>query len=304
MPKDPSQEKDLESKSTALAEEEIKETATLETEEQRLERLYGPKTSSDGSEQPQSEEELVIMEEEVDVIEEHPAETEEEDDEDFDLSADRKDVHQTESPLMAVENGLVKFLYDIFNPLLLPAYATLLIFELSILAVVAKGAALPYTLTVFGATCVLPLLALIFLRRFGIISSFSIDSRRERLVPYIIEFVAFGAMALFFVYKGASTWLWLVYAGAAAVTLVNCLINFKIRICNHASAIAGMLAVLIIIQNDGLPHHNIGWWALGTVMMAGIIGSAAMLVGKHKLIDVLAGYATGFLGILLFSLIK
>ena len=200
--------------------------------------------------------------------------------------------------------SFMAFIYHFFGPLLIPTYATLLIFQLSILSIMAPSATLPYTLTVFGVTCVLPFVALIILHRIKAIDRFQMPEPSERIVPYVIQFLAFGAITLFFLFKGASPWIWTVYCGAAAISLVNFVINFRIRISNHCSAIAGMLAVLIVIQTMGYPQHNVAWWAIGCVIVAGLVGTGAILIGRHTLWEVLAGYATGFLGIILFSLIR
>lgn len=200
--------------------------------------------------------------------------------------------------------GVLRFLYDFLHPLLVPAYATLLIFELSIVSLTAPGAALSYTLTVFGISCILPLLALLFLRRIGAIGSITLESRGDRTVPYIIEFLAMAAITVFFVFKGAPLWLWLIYCGGATTILINMLLNFRWRVSCHCSAIAAVLATLMVINSDGIPHPTLGWWAIGTVLLAGFLGTGAMLLGRHSLRNVLIGYATGFLPIILFTLIR
>lgn len=210
---------------------------------------------------------------------------------------------QPVSPEAMMLKGFMKFIYDLFNPFLIASYATLLIFELSILSVVVPGGALVYPLTVFGATCLFPVLALIVMKSVKIIGSMNLEKRSERVYPYIIELIAMGAVTVFFFIKGAPSWLWLIYCGASATILINLLINFKIKVSNHCSAIAGLLAVFMAIQGDGVIHEGLGWWAIGTIIMAGIIGSIAILFGRHSLKEVLAGYITGFLPIALFTLI-
>lgn len=200
-------------------------------------------------------------------------------------------------------NGLISIIYNLLGPLFIPTIATLFIFFFSILALVAPGAVLPYSLTVFGATCMVPGILFFILQKTKFIRSFRLYDRSERLIPYVIEFLALGAMAIFFVYKGAAPWIWTVFCGGAAIALVNFLINFKIRISNHCSAIAALLAVLIVIQTYGMPQVSLFWWVAGTALFTGVIGSLAMIRGRHTLFEVLAGYATGFLGIILFSLI-
>ncbi|MCH5217427.1 MAG: hypothetical protein J1F07_02555 [Muribaculaceae bacterium] len=200
--------------------------------------------------------------------------------------------------------GLLRFLYFLTNPLIVPTYACLLIFMLSILHLVAPGAALPYTLTVFGATAIVPFLTIYVMQKIGVVRSMDLEAPAERTVPYVIDFLALGAMAIFFICKGAYPWIWTIFLGGAATTLANFVINFRIRVSTHCSAAAAFLAVLIIINGNGLPQHSLFWWVIGALALIGVAGTGAVLIGKHKLADIFIGYATGFLGVILFSLIK
>ena len=209
---------------------------------------------------------------------------------------------EEEEPEFQIPLGM-HILYVLLSPLMVPTIVSLFIFLLSILAIVIPDAVVPYTLTVFGATCVVPLVGLFLLQKVGIVKTFRMYSRKERVFPYVIEFLALGAMALFFALRGANAWIWTIYCGGAAIALVNFLINFKLRISSHCSAMAALLASLIVINKYGFPQASLFWWVVGTVFFAGLIGTLAMLEGRHTFREVLAGYATGFLGIILFSLI-
>lgn len=211
---------------------------------------------------------------------------------------------QPEIGMLNVWEGISKFFYDIFNPFLIPAYVTLLLFELSVLKLTNPMAALSYTLTVLGATCVVPVVVLVFLRKMGVISSLGMTDRNERTLPYIVSLLTLAAMTVLMVFRQAPAWVWTVYVGGCATILINLFVNYRIKVCNHASGIAAVLAMFVALQLHGLPVVQLGWWVIATVLLCGLIGTAAMVVGRHCLLDVLIGYATGFLPIVLFSLIK
>ena len=196
-----------------------------------------------------------------------------------------------------------RLLYGLFSPLTVPTIVCLLIFLLSVLVLIVPGAVVPYGLTVFGATCVVPSIALVILQRVGVVRSLRMFSRQERVVPYVIEFMALGGVTLFFLFKGAHPWIWTIYCGATALTLINFLINFRMRICCHCSATAALVAALLVINSQGVPQTPLFWWVAGAVLIAGYTGSAAVIYGGHSLKEVMAGYATGFLSIILFGLI-
>ena len=261
-------------------------------------------------------EEVVIVESRQTEVAETPsmqAETLEEERFDEDVHQDEEegeraafsDLEEGDTALTAACKAGLRFFYDLFNPMLIPAYATFLMFELTLLALVAPGAAFPYALTVLGATGAIPFIAVFVLLRVGSLGGMNLPSRKDRIFPYIIELLAMGAMTIFFLYKGAgANWIWLIFCGATTSVLVNFLLNFKIRVSNHCTAIAALLAMLIVIKPVALPGPALGWWAIGTVGMAGLLGTGAILLGKHSLKEVIIGYATGFLPIILFALIK
>ena len=259
---------------------------------------------------PEGEEpDEIIIKEEIDI--ETDLDTEDgdlDDKEDPENKEDQKlvlkhDEEKQEVEIPGVDLVALEILYIIVGPMFVPTYAALFIFLLSLLSVIAPGAGTPYTLTVLGATGIIPIAALYVLRRIGTISSFHLFERKDRIIPYIVEFLGLGAMALFFVFRGAAPWIWTTFCGGAAVALINFFINFKIRISNHCSALAGLLAVLIVINQYGYPPFSLFWWVIGVVFFAGFAGSMAIIIGRHTIWEVLAGYATGFIGIILFSLI-
>lgn len=214
------------------------------------------------------------------------------------------DPESDDPRMLTVWEGIAKFFYFVFNPYLIPAYATLLLFELSVVGLTAPGAALIYTLTVLGITCVVPLIVLFFLTRLGAVKDFSLKESGERTVPYVVSLLTLGAAVGLFLARSAPAWLWTVFAGGCVTILVNLFVNYKIRVSNHASAVAALLAAFVVLQMSGMAVHPLGWWVIGTVMILGIVGTAAMIIGRHSLFEVVVGYATGFLPVILMSLIK
>lgn len=198
----------------------------------------------------------------------------------------------------------VRVLYFLLGPFLAPTIAAWWIFSFSLLKVVVPGAALPYSLTVFGATCIIPAMVVFVLLKIGSIRSVSFLAAKDRTPLYVVMIVAFAALTLFFVNRGASAWLWTIFCGGAVLSAVNFVINYFIRISNHCSAMAALLAVLVVINSASVAVAPLMWWMLATVLAAGFVGSMGMSYGRHSLLEILAGYATGFLSILLISLIR
>lgn len=182
-------------------------------------------------------------------------------------------------------------------PMLMPVYGTILIFTLSILSLSSAATRLWFTAIVFGINVMLPVLVIILLKWFGIVSDPGLNVRKERSIPYIVCILCLLATAWFMYVKHAPAMFCLFYVGGAIGGLVNLLINFKWKISAHAAGVAGILALLIRISSDGFPQGNVMLWLLIWILLAGGTGSARLYLQRHTFWQVMAGYAVGFLSV-------
>ena len=61
--------------------------------------------------------------------------------------------------------------------------------------------------------------------------------------------------------------------------------------------------MLIQVAKEGAPGSGLVWWITGALLCAGLLGSARIWLGRHTLMQVLAGSAVGFLCVWGLSLI-
>ncbi len=188
-------------------------------------------------------------------------------------------------------------------PLLMPVYGIMLIFSLSLLSFAPFHTKLIFTLIVFGATFIVPMLLVLLLKKVGLISDIGLNGRRERLIPYVITILSLGGTGLFLYLKMAPLWVAMFYAGGALAGLINMLVNFRWKISAHAAGIAGIVAMLIQIMKEGPAVSGMTWWITGSILLAGLLGSARIWLGRHTLMQVLAGSAVGFLSVWTLSLL-
>ncbi len=191
----------------------------------------------------------------------------------------------------------------VFVPLLMPVYGIMLIFSLSFLAYAPFHTKLVFTLIVFGANFIVPMLLVLLLKKMKLIDDIGLNGRRERLIPYIITIVCLGSTGLFLYFKMAPLWVAMFYAGGALAALINLIVNFRWKISAHAAGIAGVVAMLIQVIKEGPSSEGMEWWIVGAIVTAGLLGSARVWLGRHTLMQVLAGSAVGFLSVWTLSLI-
>jgi len=180
----------------------------------------------------------------------------------------------------------------IFHPVLIPTLGLLLLlhsgFYFSMLSWEAKRFIL---MVVFFTTAVLPMLSVAILAlnpRFDI----SMDQKKDRILPflsasvfYYLGFLIMNKINAFPVFK-------IFMIASVLVIIVLMLISFKWKISSHMAAIGSIAGALFALSfRTGV---NPVWAILLVVVVSGIVGTARLILHRHSLLQVVAGYFTGF----------
>lgn len=187
-------------------------------------------------------------------------------------------------------------------PLMMPVYGMMLVFSESLLSYTSFHTKVVFTLIVFAINVVLPMLLVLVLKKIGVVQDVGLNNRKERSIPYIITIIALLGTAVYVHYKGAPTWLTMFFVGGALAGVINFIVNFRWKISAHAAGIAGVVAMLLIILKEGVPQPGCYVWFIVMIILSGLLGSARVLLGRHTPMQVLCGYAVGFLSVFLLSL--
>lgn len=199
-------------------------------------------------------------------------------------------------------DGVATFLSWALVPLLMPVYGVLLAFNMSILDFTPMSVKVIFTLVTLAFTVAVPALLVLLLKRMGIVKDVGLNGRKERLIPYIISIICLAGTGAFMWYKSAPMWLVMFFGGGAVAGIVNFIINFRWKISAHAAGVAGVVALMIRIIRDGFPQEGAFVWLLVSIVFSGLLGTARVWLGRHTVWQVLAGYAVGFLSVILMTL--
>lgn len=190
--------------------------------------------------------------------------------------------------------GVSNFLSWIFVPLMMPVYGAIIAFTLSILSFNMLSVRVLFIGLVAGINLMLPISVIIILKRVGVLSDYGVNRRSERSLPYLIGIVCLIATAVLLYFKHAPLWFVAFYVGGALTGIIELLVNLRWKISAHAAGVAGVVALLsyLVLYDFTLPSAF--GWLVASVAIAGLVGSARILLGKHSVWQVLAGYAVGF----------
>lgn len=185
-----------------------------------------------------------------------------------------------------------KIISGIFHPVFIPTLGMVLLFNsnfyFSMLSWEAKRFVL---LVVFFTTCILPLLSMAIM---ALRPNFNIamPEGRDRILPLLSSSVFYylGFMLLSKIPTVPDFKLFML--ATILVTIALLVISFKWKISLHMAAIGGLSGTLFALAfRSGVnPVYSV----LIVVVVSGLIATARLILKKHDVWQLLAGYALGF----------
>ncbi|HIZ25456.1 hypothetical protein [Barnesiella sp. An55] len=187
-------------------------------------------------------------------------------------------------------------LSTLFHPLLMPTYGIAIALYTSYMRIFGDRLLGIIVIGVLLTTCILPSLGIYILYKTGHVSDFRLHERTERTVPYIINFACYIACYLYLYRFGIPGWILAFIAGAIVSLIIALFINRYWKISAHMVAAGSMVTLVFLMSFYGLmltPY--ILPLQIAIVLLAGAIGSSRILLKRHTLGQVGAGFALGVL---------
>jgi hypothetical protein len=187
-----------------------------------------------------------------------------------------------------------KVISILLHPVLMPTYALILIFRLSnyLSYTTPPSVKTALFLIVIFNTLLMPVVISWLLLRRGLIKSFNMDKREERIVPFIcntvLMMIAYYMISQISIPKIFSMLL----LGAAASVVLAVIINLKWKVSIHMIGVGGITGMFFGMSTFLLIDLRIP--ILISLLVAGIIGTARMSMGAHKPAQLYVGFLVGF----------
>lgn len=204
-------------------------------------------------------------------------------------------------------NTLARLVSYLFHPLLMGTYLFTLFawFLPAALDPINASSRLLFLLLVFIITVLLPVILMSLLKVSGSIKSFRLESRSERIFPFLTIVALYGVFTYLLTVQnkiGVDHNLFKFILIMDALVLVSALITLVYKVSVHALGIMGLAGILLPlnIQSD---NALLLWVTVSVVALAGLIMSARLQLNAHTprqvLVGALTGFLTGFFGVIL-----
>lgn len=180
-----------------------------------------------------------------------------------------------------------------FTPFYLPIVGQILLFSFSYMGVLPLSYKLSMLTTVYVFTILIPALLIHLYRRYQGWTSKELGMKERRVVPYIISIVSYFGCFFLLEYRNTPRVLSIILVAALFIQMVCAFINIWWKISTHTAAIGGVAGALVIYSIAF--SFNPLWWLSLVILLAGMVGTARMILRQHSLSQVVTGFFVGLI---------
>ncbi|MFV0375822.1 MAG: phosphatase PAP2 family protein [Mangrovibacterium sp.] len=188
---------------------------------------------------------------------------------------------------------IAKAISLLFHPLLMPTIGILLLMNTGFYFALISFEAKKYILLiVFTSTCLLPLISigiLLLFTRFKL----DLDKHGDRILPfmstalfYYLGYYLLGRLPIFPIYR-------ILLIGSIFTIALLMFISVRWKISAHLAGIGGLIGAMLALSLR--LSINSSDLLAGLIIIAGLLGSSRILLGKHSPLQVYAGFTMGFI---------
>ena len=179
----------------------------------------------------------------------------------------------------------------VFTPFYLPIVGLAALFFLSYLSLMPLAYKLQVLTLVYFFTILLPTVLIHMYRKYQGWNLIELGHKERRMVPYVISILCYFFCVYIMDMLHIPHFMGTIVSAALAIQIVCALINVWWKISTHTSAIGGVAGALFVFGE--FFGFNPVWWLCLVLVLAGILGTARMILRQHSLSQVVAGFLVG-----------
>lgn len=188
-----------------------------------------------------------------------------------------------------------KIISILFNPLLMPTLGLFLLFNTDTYISYAIHFKLKQFTILFVAlvTFIIPLLAVLYLRNRGVITSIEMYEPKERIIPYVLTTVSYVFTLYIFKQTAVIPIIFTFISGATFAIIIAFIINLKWKISAHAIGIGGIFGAFLCVAFR--LQADVSIFIVSVLLVFGLVATARLILNAHTPSQLYAGFLLGTL---------
>ena len=179
----------------------------------------------------------------------------------------------------------------VFTPFSIPFLAFLVLFLFSylrIMPILYKGIVLGI---VYCFTILTPTITIFLFRKINGFARQELSERKKRYVPILLTIISYVFCLLMMRKLNIPWYMTGIIFVSLVISIICILVNQKWKLSEHMAGMGGIIAGLGSFS--ALFSYNPVVWLCLFILIAGILGSARIVLGHHTLGEVLSGFVVG-----------
>ena len=179
----------------------------------------------------------------------------------------------------------------VFTPFSIPFLAFLVLFLFSylrIMPILYKGIVLGI---VYCFTILTPTITIFLFRKINGFVRQELSERKKRYVPILLTIISYVFCLLMMRKLNIPWYMTGIIFVSLVISIICILVNLKWKLSEHMAGMGGIIGGLVSFS--ALFSYNPVVWLCLFILIAGILGSARIVLGHHTLGEVLSGFVVG-----------
>ena len=179
----------------------------------------------------------------------------------------------------------------VFTPFSIPFQAFLVLFLFSylrIMPILYKGIVLGI---VYCFTILTPTITIFLFRKINGFARQELSERKKRYVPILLTIISYVFCLLMMRKLNIPWYMTGIIFVSLVISIICILVNLKWKLSEHMAGMGGIIGGLVSFS--ALFSYNPVVWLCLFILIAGILGSARIVLGHHTLGEVLSGFVVG-----------
>ncbi len=200
------------------------------------------------------------------------------------------------------KNGFLKVLATIvsyvLHPVFMPSAMTVILYKLSPLSFAGVNVMdfakqpLPVLVSIIVSTAFFPLLSVLLMKGLGFVESIQLDNPKDRIIPLIATMTFYFWISNVMSNTNAPFLLRVLLLGSFWGVIALFMVNIFFKISMHTTAAGGAVGMIVVLMLNSSVNMVVPFFV--TLLIAGVIGTARLILSAHSKSQVWLGYIVGF----------